>query len=99
MWIYKEEFEKRKKGALDNAKKEGVEDESSMIFNDLSNKIDHIEFDKKTHELTIDYENEIGWFDVTIEVDDDLAFEIIDALKRKANKIKRLINLTENDDK
>lgn len=45
--------------------------------------------------LSVSESNEYGYFNITIDVDDELAFEIIEYMRKKGEKIKRLVQLAD----
>ena len=99
--LNKNYIEKTKKEANDRAKEMyGDGDESSktqLIYEgeqlDKSSEFDELYFEDGN--IHISLSNDLGYFNLEIPVKDDLAFEIIEYMKSKGEKIKRLINLVD----
>ena len=90
---------KHLKNTMKKANKECIEDwgedegKDTLLYGDLNDTIENIEFNKGI--LDVSFSNELGYFSFDLDIDDDLAFEIIEYMKSKGREIKRLINLVD----
>ena len=72
----------------------GDEDgKDQLVLETIESTISDIEFDDGN--LTIGVDSDMGYFSIDVDIDDELAFDIIDHMKKKGEKIKRLVNLAE----
>jgi len=87
-------LEKNRKKAKEEAISSLYEEEKdSLLFEDLKGTIEVDEF--TDGKLLVHEDNDLGYFSTEIMIDDDLAFDIIEYMKKKGEKIKRLIQLTD----
>lgn len=68
------------------------EGKDNLLCEDIKDSIEGLEF--KDGCLSVDIENGFGWFSFDVDIDDDIAFQIIEHMKKKGQEIKRLIDLT-----
>ena len=59
--------------------------------------IHEVNFDKDGN-LQVSLSTKYGYFSFEIEIDDNTAFEIIDYMKNKGEKIRRLVKLAEGEE-
>ena len=72
----------------------GDEDgKDQLVLETIESTISDIEFDDGN--LTIGVDSDMGYFSIDVDIDDELAFDIIDHMKKKGEKIKRLVNFAE----
>lgn len=95
MNLNKSWLKKHEKDMADEAVSElGEEDgKDNLISNTLDETIESVEF--SDGRLLIDFSSDAGWFSVTLDVDNQLAFQIVEYLKAQGKEIKRLINLAD----
>jgi len=81
------------------AKKKAIEDfggedsKGELLFPELKGDVEIEEFNDGILLCSID--NDLGYFSFELEINDDMAFEIIEYMKSKGEKIKRLVNLVD----
>ena len=90
----KKYLEKTKDEASKRCAAEFGEDEGKdgLLYEDLDVRSVELEFDNGR--LLWSGETDLGFFSIEIDLDDDIAFEIIEYMKEKGEKLKRLINLS-----
>ena len=91
--LNKSELEKRRAGMEKNAEAELSNEEIStdMLLDPKLQEDVSTEFSDGT--LNIDIDTPLGFFSVSVEIDDDLADQIIDHWRAKAVKFKKLLAL------
>ncbi|MFA5395273.1 MAG: hypothetical protein WC346_04565 [Methanogenium sp.] len=75
--------------------KENNEEEQSLLIDNLI--LDEVRFDEKEQTLSVCIGSDYGFGFLEIPISDDLIFEMINHLRLKGEKIKRLVNLTEGE--
>ena len=89
----KKDWDKLKEAYLkDQCEPDEDEDESLLIDECM---MGDVEFNKQDQTLLINFSTDYGFSSVEIPISDDLIFEMIEHLRKKGEKIKRLVNLTE----
>jgi hypothetical protein len=69
------------------------EELQSIVISDLTD--DSVYFNEKNQSLEVSLDSKYGFGYIEFKVSDDLIFEMIEHLKQKGEKIKRLVNLAE----
>lgn len=88
--LNKQYLEENEKEMIETAKENECED--ALIVEATEQETYHdIEFDHG--KLMVNVKTELGWISCNVPIDDDLAFQIVDYVKMKGKKIKRLINI------
>lgn len=90
-WLNKNRKRMRKEAIEEFGKKKG---KNRLLDSEVLGNID-IRFDNGR--LFVDINSELGFFSADVKIDDEMVFEIIEYLKEKGAKIKRLVGLAESD--
>jgi len=80
-----------KKAINSDPNDENIGKEERLLIEDENPEILTLEFDKNNEKIFLTITHKYGYFSFDIPLDDDLMFEIVECLKSKAEKIKRLL--------
>jgi len=82
-----------KKAKEEDPNNKNIEKEERLLIKDENQDVISLEFNEADEEIFYAVVNDYGYFSFNIPLDDDLMFKIVDCLKSKADKIKRLLDL------
>lgn len=98
--IDEEYLRKNKKRMNEIAKEELLDEEEAkdvLIDTDMEANVTIEEFNSERGTLLVTIDSELGYVSVEVPIHEDIAFEIVEWLKEKGEKLARLIRLSKNE--
>lgn len=66
-------------------------DTKDMVWEDLQDKIESLEYDKDRNLIIVSWCNQLGSFNLHVPLDDDAFLDVLEAAIKRANKYKTLL--------